>query len=179
MQHTNGVAVLATHLAHTDRRALSQAWYSALHLAGGAPRPRAAQTAPAKRGESIALLRAPHGARESLPRAGDEGARRGRSSMRAGAPRRDPSGVASERREPKTALTRRIAHALARRVPRGIPASFAVSAAHGRIHVLVRGDGAQTRVVAVCAPRLRERVERALAHARFALAERGIDAEAA
>ncbi|MEA2720100.1 MAG: hypothetical protein QOJ39_1964, partial [Candidatus Eremiobacteraeota bacterium] len=39
MQQTNGVAVLATHLAHTDRRALSQAWYSALHLADHAPPP--------------------------------------------------------------------------------------------------------------------------------------------
>ena len=34
MQQTTRVAVLATQLAQTDRRALSQAWYSALHLAG-------------------------------------------------------------------------------------------------------------------------------------------------
>ena len=30
---TDGVAVIATQVAQTDRRALSEAWYSALHLA--------------------------------------------------------------------------------------------------------------------------------------------------
>ena len=126
------------------------------------------------------MSRAPHCTRESLPqRSGDDGPRRARSPVCAAVQRRDASAVASERRAPKSTLTRRIARALARRVPRGIPTSFAVSAANGRIHLVVRGDGARTRVVAVCAPRLRERVERALAHARFALAERGIDAEAA
>jgi hypothetical protein len=43
----------------------------------------------------------------------------------------------------------------------------------------VRSDGARTRVVAVCAPPLRERVERALAQARFALAGCGVRAEVA
>ncbi|MBV8371188.1 MAG: hypothetical protein JO036_19910 [Candidatus Eremiobacteraeota bacterium] len=52
-------------------------------------------------------------------------------------------------------------------------------AANGSVHLLVREDGARTRVVAACTPRLRERVERALAHARVALAQRGIAAEAA
>jgi hypothetical protein len=40
------------------------------------------------------------------------------------------------------------------------------------------GEGG-TRVVAVCSPPLRERVERALAQARFALAGRGLRTEAA
>jgi hypothetical protein len=52
-------------------------------------------------------------------------------------------------------------------------------AANGSVHLLVHADGARTRVVAVCAPRLRERVERALAHARFALASHGFHMEAA
>ena len=47
------------------------------------------------------------------------------------------------------------------------------------MHVLVRSDGERTRVVAVCAPSLRERVERALAHVRFALAGSGVRAEVA
>ena len=44
MQQTTSVAVLATHLAQTDHRALSQAWYSALHLADHAPPPPRART---------------------------------------------------------------------------------------------------------------------------------------
>ena len=57
--------------------------------------------------------------------------------------------------------------------------SFTVPAAGGRVQLVVRCDGTRTRVVAVCAPALRERVERALAQARFALAGCGVRAEAA
>ncbi len=47
------------------------------------------------------------------------------------------------------------------------------------MRILVRSDGVRTRLVALCAPPLRERVERALAQARFALAARGVRAEVA
>jgi hypothetical protein len=177
MQQTTGVAVLATHLAHTDRRALSQAWYSALHLAGRTPVPQRAAFAPSAsmrpsaRAATAALPRsctAPHACAE-------------RSLEHANARNRDANAVAAERRAP-TELGRRIERALtqhATRMPRGGAASFTVSAGSGRVHVIVRSDGARTRVVAVCAPPLRERVERALAHARFALAGRGVRAEVA
>jgi len=177
MQHTNGVAVLATQTAQTDRRALSQAWYSALHLADGAPRPCATRARTNR--ERLEARPAPRRAREpSLQRVADELARRACKPPHAAAQRRDTSAPACERREPKPALGRRVAPA-PRRVPRGIPTSFTVRAANGSLHLLVRDDGARTNVVARCAPRLRERVERALAHARIALAHRGIAAEAA
>ena len=83
-----------------------------------------------------------------------------------------------ERRAPKTELARCIERGLTRRLPRAA-AAFAVRGAGGRVALIVRTDGARTRVVAVCAPPLRERVERALAHARFALAGRGVRAEVA
>ncbi|MEA2722054.1 MAG: hypothetical protein QOJ39_3918, partial [Candidatus Eremiobacteraeota bacterium] len=91
---------------------------------------------------------------------------------------------AVERRIP-TELARSIERGVARRGPgagtaaRGGSASFTVNVAGGRVHLLVRSDGACTRVVAVCAPLLRERVERALAHVRFALAGAGMRAEVA
>jgi hypothetical protein len=43
----------------------------------------------------------------------------------------------------------------------------------------VRTDGATTRIVALCAPHLRDRVDRALAHARFGLAASGLRLEVA
>ncbi|HEY0382960.1 MAG TPA: hypothetical protein VGC72_12255 [Candidatus Elarobacter sp.] len=179
MQHSTGVAVVATQLPGTDRRALSQAWYSALHLA---ERPRAAAHAPRAR-ES--LLGAPSGPRSATganaaarDAANDTGRGAGRTA-RGATGRYDANAVDAERRIPKTELARQIERGLARRPARGAPASFAVRGAGGRVHLIVRNDGAHTRVVAVCAPPLRERVERALAQARFALAGRGVRAEVA
>ena len=94
------------------------------------------------------------------------------------ASRRDASPGAAERRRP-TELARRIERALSRRAPRPGATSFTVNAADGRVHLVVRSDGARTRVLAVCAPPLRERVERALAHVRFTLAGTGVRAEVA
>ena len=177
MQQTTGVAILATHLAITDRRALSQAWYSALHVAEhapaaavprarvarGTPQSAAVRPAPVARGAAGRGAVAPNGAQ--LHRA---------TSARCNG----PAAFAPERRAPQTELARRIERGLARRV-RGAPASFAVSVAGGRVQLLVRSDGARTRVVAVCAPNVRERVDRALAHARFALAAAGLRTEPA
>jgi hypothetical protein len=175
MQHTTGVAVVATQLADTDRRALSQAWYSALHLADHSPAaaPRArmpsggspAGSRCARDADGILQRRSPDGAALARRRAGD-----------ARTPGGSPTGA--ERRNPKTELARRIERGLTRRPPRAA-ASFAVRGGDGRVHLVVRDDGALTRVVAVCAPPLRERVERALAQARFALAGRGVRAEVA
>ena len=179
MQHTTGVAVVATHLAHTDRRALSQAWYSALHLADRPPAARqraarAARRARRRRGPRCARdprrrAAAPCGGRRALARAARA---RDASARRDGAAR-------AERRAPKTELARRIERGLTRRAAARRGGSFAVRGADGRVQLIVRSDGARTRVVAVCAPPLRERVERALAHARFALAGCGVRAEVA
>jgi hypothetical protein len=176
VQNTSGVAVLATHLAVADRRALSQAWYSALHLAERAPaaRPHASRTGrggahPPEAGASSRFGREA-GSRDGTPR--------GSSSLSSRALQNEAAFVA-ERRAPKTVLARRIERVLARCVPSSAPCSVAVSAAGGRVRLLVRSDANGTRVVAVCAEALRERVERALAQARFALVERSVRAEVA
>ena len=93
-------------------------------------------------------------------------------------PARGQARAALERRAPTSELARRIERRIARQVPRTAAASFAISAGDGRVHVIVRSDGASTRILAVCAPALRASVERALAQARFTLAARGIRAEA-
>ena len=175
MQNTTGVAVVATQLADSDRRALSQAWYSALHLA---EHPPAGVRARFKRAPAAAHdVVLPHGrARSDAPRAAN--ARAPRDRLRVRPPRAWTPPPSPERRAPKTELARCIERGLTRRLPRAA-AAFAVRGAGGRVALIVRTDGARTRVVAVCAPPLRERVERALAHARFALAGRGVRAEVA
>ena len=173
MQHTT-VALVATQLADTDRRALSQAWYSALHLAERPPGTRPAPLVPSTP-EGACRARGPNDAapHRSFVRGNVRNASHDATARYAG-------GIAHcERRAPKTDLARRIERRLARRPPRGATASFAVSGAGGRVHVVVRSDGARTRVVAVCSPPLRERVARALAHARFVLAGHGVRAEVA
>jgi hypothetical protein len=82
---------------------------------------------------------------------------------------------------PASDVARRIERAVAARLPAvtGSPASVCVKAGDGRVQLLVRHDGTTTRIVALCAPHLRERVDRALAQARFSLAAAGTPVGAA
>lgn len=178
MQHTDGVAVLATHLAHTDRRALSQAWYSALHVAERTPPARRAATARAAVGASAGTARPPRDPNDTARRS-PVGVRAARGTARDATTRAPGAAGTADRRASHTELARRIERALRRPLPGGAAEAFTVRGAGGRVQLVVRSDGARTRVVAVCAPALRERVERALAHARFALAVRGVRAEVA
>ena len=172
MQQTQGVAVVAAQLAATDRRALSQAWYSALHLAGSVP------AATTRRGAFSAARTPNAGPTRSAARTAADVPLRSGTAFRAAAPR-TPVAEPLERRSPRTVLARGIERGLARRVPRRGVASFAIRTAGGRVHLLVRAGGGRTRVIAVCRAELREQVERALAHARFALAARGLCTEIA
>jgi hypothetical protein len=189
MQQTTAVAVPATHLAQTDRRALSQAWYSALHLATGVPRARAPVTRTARCESSSARRLAGNGAAShagtvaaKTPGGGRSGPARERSAPRATASGETAAALA-QRRGPKNAAAPHAERGLARRSQHDSPgdlsagtASFAVRAANGRVHLVVRTAGGTTRVVAVCVPALRERVERALAQARIALTGAGMRA---
>ena len=174
MQQTTRVAVLATQLAQTDRRALSQAWYSALHLADRASSTTPARAAHSPRGRMRDSSLARPAPSVPVPHAPPNG----RPALRAALPR-TPSAAAQDRRHARTDLARSIERGLARRTPRSGAASFAIRTGGGRIHLVVRADGGRTRVVAVCATALRERVERALAQARFVLASRGVRMEVA
>jgi len=168
------IAILAVQLAAVDRRTLSQAWYSALHLA------RHDEPARAGRARGTALSPSRAGSQERASKSGRRpSAAVSPRSSRAPADRTVTREAGIDRRAPKTELARRIERGLARGIPQRRAAAFDVRALDGRVHLIVRSEGAATRVVAVCAPALRERVERALAQARFALAARGIRTEAA
>ena len=78
-----------------------------------------------------------------------------------------------ERRSELDVATRRILGAVHEMRPATL-ASRTVDVGSARVRLLVRTDGGVTRVVAVCAAADRERVARALAGARFALAGAGI-----
>jgi hypothetical protein len=169
---TGGVSVVTTTLAQTDRRALSQAWYSALHLAES-PRPHASTSA---RGAAAGA----HDAARSAPARPAAGPRAkvdaARVVRRIAAPR--TPAIAVERRLPAGGLGRRIANLVARPAAAAAGAHAATVTVRGaRVHVIVRTHGAATRIVALCPPPLEARVARALAQARFALAARGVRVE--
>ena len=172
MQHTSGATVITMPLAQIDRRALSEAWYRSLHLAVAAPRPAAARapTSPA-RAEGCGLPV------RGIPAGGHASGRPVAPGARAARERGMPP--APERRLAPTPLGRRIERAVAQGTRRPQYGAWTIREGGGRVIVLVRHDGTRARIVAVCAPSLRARVERALAHARFALAAHGVRSEVA
>jgi hypothetical protein len=167
---TDGVAVIATQVAQTDRRALSEAWYSALHLAHASSpaqppsRARAVRALPAARQPLAAGAAAhPAAARVAVTRPPH------RAAANAALP-------ADERRRPACAVARRIEGAVtALRARVNGHAAQTVDVAGGRVRLLVRSDRGTTRIVALCRDELREPVERALARARFTLAAAGAE----
>lgn len=164
-----GVAVVATMVARSDRRALSQAWYSALHLAQRAPVTQRPQTrhviAGVMRAETALTHETSH-----APVVRTQPAAR----MRAQPARVVPGEASLERRRPACETVRRVEHALTKlAAQRYGQAAQTVDVAGGRVRLLVRTDRAATRIVAVCSAPLREPVERALAQARFLLARDG------
>jgi hypothetical protein len=164
MTTASGVAVVATQLAQTDRRALSQAWYSALHLAhDDASAPHVAHAAALTAQPAVTLREgsarpadAAHGASFSPARAV-----RSHANIPPGAERRSAPTVAARRVERALASIARAPHTRA---------SHTVAIEGGRVTLLVRTDGGATRVVALCREPLRATVERALARARYTLA---------
>ena len=115
MQHTTGVAVVATQLADTDRRALSQAWYSALHLAERPPGARHAPLAPASAPAIADGARRARGPHDVPQRRSTEGARGAGDAARNATTRHAGETAGPERRAAKTELARRIERRLALR----------------------------------------------------------------
>jgi hypothetical protein len=162
---SGGVAVIATQVARTDRRALSEAWYSALHAAHGKP---AAHVLALQRPASpLTLLHGPHtlSSCETPVPIATPIRHRVRHDVAA------DFDAAPERRRPACETSRRIERAVTTLATRpSAVTAHTVDVAGGRVRLLVRSDRSATRIIAVCSSPLREPVERALAHARFALA---------
>jgi len=165
------VSVLAAPLAAMDRRALSQAWYSALHLARaqtpGAELARGTVVTQGEAGKSL------HPARQATPHVPP--AKRS-PAIFARRPAASATGGAADRRAVRVQLARDIVRTFSNPHIRTQSASFLVSAG-ARVHVVLQTRGERVTLIAICPPRTRETVARALAQARFVLASRGIAVE--
>jgi hypothetical protein len=165
-----GISVLSAPLAAIDRRSLSQAWYSALHLARDPAPPKTAATGRTAARPIPASVRSPGDAPSVRASAAPASSKALHSaSARAGA--------ALERRVARLPLTRRIERALFERTCSAARTTFAVGAGTGRVVVALHASGGTVRIVALCSPALRHTVARALDQARFALAARDIELE--
>jgi hypothetical protein len=161
------VSVVAAPLAAIDPRVLSQAWYSALHVARTAPnRPMPAQ---ANRAPSANVLR------PSLAASVRDVRRNGVVAS----PR--PRGVAqsvgsNDVRNDRTPsrMARRIERALTRPQRPPCRAAFVVGDGRARALIVLQSRGHKTFLVAMCAPEQRETMVRALAQVRASLAARGL-----
>lgn len=164
-----GFSILSAPLAAIDRRALSQAWYSALHLARehAAPAqttiawPSGTTTAPCNKRPGGHGMLSPQ--REERPRHAP--------------PARRERGTAVERRATRSPLARKIERVFLDPVRRPVRATFTLGNA-SRVHVALQSTAGGVRLIALCAPELRTRVARALDEARYALASRGIALDA-
>lgn len=168
------VSILSAPLAAIDRRALSQAWYSALRLARDkrpTPQRHVSNSRDARARKRAAIGLEAH--------SGDCGEVRARPFVAGTEPRLavycgSPFAVA-ERRAPRSTLARRIESVLFGPRSQVKRASFTIG--HGRVHVVLHSKGDRVALVALCSPHLRGIVARALAQARFALAARGIQSQ--
>ncbi len=165
-----GFDVLTAPLAEVDRRGLSQAWYSALHLAHDVPSPQARVRAQCAAPVSASATPDPRVAGLGETRAQTPAARAAQAQSAR------PCG-ATERRSQPTSLARKIERAIAGRKRYERLSAFVFDGKR-RVHVTVRAAGSRVHVVAVCAPESRARVARALEEARYALARRGVALDA-
>lgn len=165
------VSILAAPLAAIDRRALSQAWYTALQ---NAPRSR---TAPA-------MVRAAAPALVPL--------RTGEYLAPASGGRTPPCFACVVNDKPvRGTLTGdgigshvrcRLRSRLAQRIEQVFSdsrgglrrATFSLGRGNVRVHVILQSRGGKTVLLALCPPEVRAMVARALTEVRFALAARGI-----
>jgi hypothetical protein len=166
-----GASILCAPLAAIDRRALSQAWYSALRLAREPHAP--ATPAPVRPQQPESAARPDLKAAVTPWRRGVVPERAGSASVGS-----RPSGPVAESAADRRALRSRLARDIQRALldPRSAlkRATFTIGREGARVHVVLQTRGDRVCLVAFCPPAQRASVARALAQARFALASRGI-----
>jgi len=178
----SSIAVIQARLPYVDRRSLSEAWFSALHLArNGSPAPYGQPR------HQNSLLSHPAGAtgrRSTAPAAQSSTTnvqrtivQRGDATERSRSCESPPERVMRGRRREAVELCHGwqseggVETAPSRR--RAICASFAIALEGGRVQILLRREGRVLHVVAVCSERHAELVWRALACADLHLRARG------
>jgi hypothetical protein len=162
-----GVSILSAPLAAIDRRVLSQAWYSALHLARNAPRAH-------MRSHDDQMPK-----EENAVDAREETARRRNRALLALVPhasrmRMSPSATVEGDRRARSSLGRKIEKMVTHPLRRQHSATFTIDGTSARVHVILRTAGDLVHVVAICSPALRSSVSQALSEACVALSSRGI-----
>jgi hypothetical protein len=171
------VSILAAPLAAIDRRALSQAWYSALRYGMHEPRTIAEVTVWNK-----TSLGRPRSDRRYFATGGQ--CLKGEFSAAVVRSKAKPvsSGQGwcnpSRRSAPRSALAIRIERVFSDRFARPRRATFAIGRGIARVHVILQTNGTKVTLVALCRPEMRPIVARALAQARLALAARDVVTEA-
>jgi hypothetical protein len=168
------VSILAAPLAAIDRRALSQAWYSALHLDRNQPRP-AGQTV--KRAHAAATIALQARQRAKHPSLGGklELRKTKHSAPRAAQTQLVPNAVRTVNLRGIFPLSRRIERTFLRPEAPVRRATFSLGRGGARVHVILQSNGGTVTLVALCRPEMRELVARALAQARLGLAARGFE----
>lgn len=167
--NADSIAVIRARIPYVDRRALSEAWFSALHLAAadrrpGRRAPRAAALATRKPAARAAappnVSPAPLGPRPLPPRSG------GATTIAFGRETHLRPGA-----RPGGAVVVPFPSRAVRYAP--VRASFHVGLGGGRVQIVVRRDGPVLHVLAICSARHVELVRRALACADLHLRLRG------
>lgn len=168
------VSILAAPLAAIDRRALSEAWFSALRLVRQA-QPFAAIAPPVRSPADVRVRAHMQNVQQRSCWSSVEMRRRHLVLAKAATMCSDEvKGISLRRRSP---LAQRIEHVFAH--PSSLPrrATFSMGRGNGRVHIVLQTKGERTTLLAICRPEVRVVVARALAQARFALAARGIGIE--
>ena len=167
------IAVIETRLPYTDRRALSEAWFSALHLAHDAP----AEPTVGQHAKTIADSPARGHGQTMRERTPDATPRRERSvSVDRAARRAAFAGLDAPARRAsdiRSADVSRGSFERARSYP-PFRTSLTLEGANGtRVHLIVRRVGPTLHVVALCPPSVEHLVRRALASADIHFRARG------
>lgn len=166
------LAVIYAPLGKTDRRALSEAWYSALHLQtrqdlGAQTRRRVGKSYERRSGVRV------RGDQPFEGRSRISTTPSGRT-MEAGI-RQNPG---CERRASRLTVARKIERLAHASQGCNQSATLTLEGDHGRVHIVIRVIARQVRVIAVCAPKARDIVRDALLQARCALARNGMALDA-
>lgn len=165
-------SVLTAPVASLDRRTLSQAWYSALY--GGRQAPQQHAETPTKVQHQALAQREPIVTRRELLHEPHRPPTPRHVGVRTSASR----STEVERRGPHSSLARKIERTFLHSKHTLSKASFTLEGEHGRVQILLRSNGSQLNLIAICAPKAKAQVAHALAQARYALALRGINLDA-
>jgi len=172
------IAVIETRLPYTDRRALSEAWFSALHLAHEEPSGAHPWYAAAKGTVSVDNAHGNiHGARASAVSARRDPAR----SIAHAARRSAYAGLDAPARRASDATRTAAATRAFDRARSYAPFRTAITldGANGtRVHLIVRRVGPTLHVIALCPPAVESLVRKALASADLHFRARGERLEA-